>query len=215
MIMAYQRVVANIVLIISSLLLIFILPVHTLITINLAIISTTLSHKLYWEIRLKEKPILKEWSVSLIKTIFWVSIFYIAYILAGLMGWVGIILLSVVLAAWRIYQGKDLFDRYTKWASDRAWGRTKEGFNFLEAMSYGEESSEGKFKVDNGKRFEGQSDIGFEKSEDDACEQEYCGEGSEKVQVVYRRHSSPGKSGLRGRKKKFVQDLSDDLGSRK
>lgn len=81
---AYQRLIGQVILIASSLLLILILPVLNLVSINVAIVTTTMTSKLYWEIRLRESPRLKDWSVSLIKTVFWVSTFYILYVSAGM-----------------------------------------------------------------------------------------------------------------------------------
>ena len=210
---AYQRLLGQVLLIVASLILLLTLPVNNLITINLAIITTTLTHRLYWEIRFKEKPNPKEWLVSFIKTTFWVSVFYLAYIIAGAMGWLGLILLSIVLAAWRIYQGKDLFNKYTSWAADRAWGRTKEGFNLMEELANGQTPSERKFENDKREGLEGQSNIGLEKPKDNADKQEHSGKGSEKVQSLYVRHSPPGESRLGSRKRKVVQKLPNDLGA--
>lgn len=212
---AYQRLIGQVILIASSLLLILILPVLNLVSINAAIVTTTMTSKLYWEIRLRESPRLKDWSVSLIKTVFWVSTFYILYVLAGMVGLWGFLLLTVALAAWRIYQGRELFDTYTAWAADRAWGRTKENFDVLEELTKNEQGrSTGVIREDT-QGTSGQDQSVKEESSSDIGEQQHLPASETIVQEVPQYHTKSRKSRTRSTQRKTLPVVPEDMGTRK
>jgi hypothetical protein len=211
--LAYQRLLSQVVMVASTILLFLMLPVHNLITINLAVITTTTSYRLYWEIRLKELPRLKEYLTTLVKTVFWVSTFYVAYVLAGGMGLWGILILSVVIAAWKIYQGWTLFDTSTRWMADKLWNRTDDDFNLLEALTNEQgrsaevirEVASGASRQDQATAQVASGDIGI---------QQRVSEDKEELQEVSRPNAQVRKPRIRTRQNKVLPELPKDLGTR-
>jgi hypothetical protein len=190
------------------------LPVHNLITINLAVITTTTSYRLYWEIRLNELPRPKEYLTMLVKTVFWVSVFYIAYVLAGGMGLWGILILSVVIAAWKIYQGWTLFDTSTKWMADKIWNRTTNDYNLLEALTNEQGNSTTNVREDT-HGTPGQNENVKEESSSNTSQPQPLPASKEELQEVSQYHTRVSKPRKRSTKKQAVPIVSEDLGTRK
>jgi hypothetical protein len=189
------------------------LPVHNLITINLAVITTTTSYRLYWEIRLKELPRLKEYLTTLVKTVFWVSTFYIAYVLAGGMGLWGILILSIVIAAWKIYQGWTLFDTSTKWMADKIWNRTTDDYNLLEALTNEQGNSTTTIREDT-HGTPGQNEDVKEEPSGSTGQQQHTTTYQKELQEVSHDTIKVRKPRTRTTKRPALQELPKDLGTR-
>ena len=54
--------------------------------------------------------------------------------ISGYFGILGLIILTLLLAAWRLYKGWKLFNNYTSWAAKRLWGKTKKNFDFKKVI---------------------------------------------------------------------------------
>jgi len=191
-----------------------VIPIQNLITFNIIVLCSTLTYKLYWQIREAVKPKLKEWITSIVKTIFWVTVFYLAYILAGSLGIWGILIFSIFIAAWKIYQGKNLFNDYTSWASDRAWGRTKKDFNLMEVLSNEQNRSEQSIREDQ-QRATIQSENVIKESVGVVDGEQYKEESSEELSQVFDGIGEVKPRRKRSRKRTTVQPLPDDLRPRK
>ena len=119
--------------ILKTLLLIFlflILPVKNILTINLLTLCWVVVFKLRTEILTRINPIPKEWFVVCLKTLIITNLFIALWMIAGYLGLIGFILLSLAVGAYRIYKGRALFDSFTTWAADKLWGRTNKDFEY-------------------------------------------------------------------------------------
>lgn len=213
MMLAYQRLVGQVALVLSTIIIVVTLPVLDLITINLAVITTTLAHRLYWEIRLTSPPVPKDYAVSTIKLVFWVSIFYTAWLLAGQAGLWGIIILSVVIAAYKIYQGWTLFDTSTKWMADKIWNRTTNDYNLLEALTNEQGNSTTTIREDT-HGTPGQNEDVKEEPSGSTGQQQHTPTNTKDVQEVSHDTPKVRKPRTRTRQNKVLPELPKDLGTR-
>jgi hypothetical protein len=99
------------------------LPNINLLTFILTIVVYQFGFKLIIAIHSSEKPSFKDWIVvSLPKTIVLTSLFVVSISVLGLYGLLGIILILVLLAAWRIAASWKLFDSVTSWGAAKIKG---------------------------------------------------------------------------------------------
>ena len=130
----YSRLLGNVLLVLSIMLLFVLIPYKDWLVSNIIILLCILVSDLYWKIRLLEAYTLKSYLIMFFKTLFWLNFFMALIYVSGYFGIIGLILLTLILAAWRLYQGWDLFDSYTSWAAKRLWGKTKKNFDFKKVM---------------------------------------------------------------------------------
>jgi hypothetical protein len=135
--------------------------------------------------------------------------------LAGMVGLWGFLLLTLALAAWKIYQGWELFDTSTKWMADKVWGRTTTDYNVFEVLANEQETSRGQSTVDRSARVEGQSNTSPEKPSNNVSEQEHSRTHQETVQDLPSKDSTDSQPRTRSRKRKTLSVVSEDLGTRK
>lgn len=103
--------------------LIVLLPNKNIFSINLAIWLVIFGFKIF-----NEKPDVKIWFQETIKLIAFTTIVIYAYYYAGYFGFIGLLIVIIMLAAWRIKINYELFDRYTTWVSDTLFKGKKEEF---------------------------------------------------------------------------------------
>ena len=131
----WSRLVGNVLLVLSIIILFILIPnSYTWLVSNLIIITCILLHDLYWKIRLLETYTLKNYITFLIKTILIINFFMALIYISGYFGILGLIILTLLLAAWRLYKGWKLFDSYTSWAAKRLWRKTKKNFDFKKVL---------------------------------------------------------------------------------
>lgn len=204
-----QNITSQIITSLATMILLLTTPVINILTINCILIITTLSQKIYWSIRLKQKPSPSFWLVLILKTIGWTSLFFLLWTIAGIFGIIGFGIFVIIIVAFKIYQGWNLFDTYTDWAAARIWGRTKEGFDFEKVIT-----------KDDTRRNEEQN-ISSDSSEQQARDERTVEESSSIVEEQrdskpfmskrQTRSSSTSTKRIKGRKRKDVQDLSTSM----
>lgn len=121
-----------------------IMPVKSLISINLLTLCWVFVYKLHQEIVSDIKPLPKEYFWTFLKTLIFTNLFLALWAVAGLLGIIGFITVSIILALVSIYRGRDLFNQYTSWAANRLWGRTKEDFKYRKGETIGSRSQDKK-----------------------------------------------------------------------
>lgn len=103
-------------------------------SVTLSVLVWTLYFKLLREVEEGEKPLLLSW----LRTIFFTSIVTVGLLLlfvwVGGFGILGLILILVGLAVWRIASNWRLYDAVTTWGAERITGKHDEVFDIEKAI---------------------------------------------------------------------------------
>ena len=123
---------AEIIFYLGLMLLVLVYPYYYLVELVVIILLPLLLFKLWKDHRNFKAPVLSEWwrliwSTSLVVIILW----YLQVWLGGL-GVLGLIVLVVGLALWRVWKGRKLYNAFTRWGADRLKGKNKKDFDFKE-----------------------------------------------------------------------------------
>ena len=104
--------------------LIIVIPVKNVFTFNLIILLVVLGNKLYTSV-----PVFKDWIVTSAKTILFVTLIY--YVIRFITGWgvIGLIIIILAFAGYRLYRHKRFVNYIIDWSVGRLKG-SDEKFNW-------------------------------------------------------------------------------------
>lgn len=180
------------------------IPNKNLLTINLFMLSFVLTTEL---LNKNRKPDPKRWLMLSGKTMLAVSGFLILWSWLGVFGLFGIILGILLLAAFRIWQGWELFDAATSWGARRLKG-SNEDLDLTRVALDGKSKNEGIGSTDAKKSFRRRDKGGSEQSFEPVGVVKNC----EEVVQTLQEHGVQA-VGERGEVQKgsVVCDVSDDI----
>lgn len=121
---------ADILFYIALMILVLVYPYNYLVELILLLLVAILMFKLWKDAHNYKAPILSEWWRVIWSTSLIVSILWYANRWLGGYGLLGLVVLVVGLALWRVWKGRKLYNSFTKWSADRLKGKTKEEFDF-------------------------------------------------------------------------------------
>lgn len=113
-------------------LLVLFYPYRFLVELILLVCVSMLLFKLWKDHRNFKKPVFKEWAWMVFNTSIVLVVLWYLQKWLGNYGVLGLIVLVLGLALWRVWRGRKLFNAFTTWSADRLKGRTKEEFEFKE-----------------------------------------------------------------------------------
>jgi len=111
--------------------LVLVYPYNSLIELILIVVLPLLLFKLWKDHKVYHKsPVPREWLLLVFNTsMVLVVLWYLTKWLGGF-GLLGLAVLVVGLALWRVWKGRKLYNSFTRWSADRLKGKTKEDFSF-------------------------------------------------------------------------------------